>query len=112
MAFPSEPYGWSEMSQVRLTDAQVAEIRRKAAEGVSRPDIAETFGVSERHVARIVRGDSRAQLLGLDLRTLRRSTVEAVDRLLDGLELEPHDEIAAAAARGLAEKVDALRGAE
>lgn len=44
-----------------LADAEVLEIRRRAADGQSRSGLARTFGVTPQHVGRIVRGQQRTR---------------------------------------------------
>jgi hypothetical protein len=46
----------------RLTDADLAEIRRLAAAGVPQNDIAVRFGVTGSHVSRLVNGNRRAAI--------------------------------------------------
>jgi len=80
----------------KLTDADVAAIRDEAADGRSQREIAEQFGVSRRHVGRIVNDQARRQLGGLDEDMVRAGNVRAaLDRFLDGLDLN----MAAAEAR-------------
>ena len=46
--------------QAKLTDAQVAEIRRRyAAGGISQPNLAKEFGVSQSHICRLVLQQNR-----------------------------------------------------
>ena len=92
----------------KLTDVDVTRIRERAAEGAAQKDLAEEFSVSERYIRRLVRGDARPQLGGLDRDTAIRDVRAAVDRFLAGLDLDPAQEVDAAAARALADKLDAL----
>jgi hypothetical protein len=48
---------------LKLTDEQVLVIRRRAAEGEARRDLALQFGVAVETISRIIRGDSRAAAL-------------------------------------------------
>lgn len=48
-----------EHGQAKLSDSDVAEVRRLYAAGSSQDQIAKTFSVSQRHVSRIVRGEAR-----------------------------------------------------
>jgi hypothetical protein len=93
----------------KLSDSDVAKIRDLAAQGRSPSEISDGFSVSRRHVSRIIRGETRQLLGGLDRDTATSSTVRAVDRFLDGLELRPADAVHAEAARALAAKLDAAR---
>lgn len=90
----------------KLTDADVARVRDRAAEGCPQQEIAEEFSISGRYVRRLVRGDARPQLGGLDRDVAVRDVGAAVDRFLDGVDLDPAQEIDAAAARALAAKLD------
>ena len=44
---------------MRLTDEQIAEMRRLAGRGVGPSEIAERFGVSRQHASRVVNGHAR-----------------------------------------------------
>lgn len=48
---------------LKLTDQQVQQVRKRAAGGESRRDLANFFGVSLETVSRYIRGDSRTRLL-------------------------------------------------
>ncbi len=48
---------------LKLSDEQVLVIRRRAAEGEARRDLALQFGVAVETISRIIRGDSRAAVL-------------------------------------------------
>jgi|SRR5215217_1335723 len=88
----------------KLTDRDVGRLRELAATGRDHADLAREFGVSARHVGRIVRGDQRQTIQGSD-----GPVLAAVRRLLDGLELDDADRVLAAAAETLAVKLDAVR---
>ena len=53
-----------EMHMPRLSDEQVVALREASAEGRSRQELAEEFGVDSGTVSRIVRGESRAKAGG------------------------------------------------
>jgi hypothetical protein len=93
----------------KLTDAEVAEIRAQAAQGADSTAIAAAFGVTDRHVRRLVRTDQRTTLPAA-----RPGIVAiAVAELLDGLELvDDAQRVHAAAALVLAQKLDALPASE
>jgi transcriptional regulator with XRE-family HTH domain len=94
----------------KLSDADVANIRKRAAEGESASQLAGDFGVSRRHVGRIIRGDARPQLGGLDRDTIAVANVRvAVDRFLADLDLTPGDLVLAETARTLGDKLDQVR---
>lgn len=57
---PTRPKG----QPFKLTDAQVAEVRRRAAAGESRKSLSQAFGLSKTPIAKILRGDSRPALRG------------------------------------------------
>jgi len=97
---------------LKLTDANVAEIRRLAGEGVPAGELARRFAVSRRHVGRLLRGEQRQQIGGLDRETARGSVAAAVERLVDGLELDAAGEVLAATASVIAAKLDALRASD
>jgi hypothetical protein len=46
--------------KAKLTDEDVADIRRLRSEGIGSTALAAQFGVSRTHIKRVVRGDSRA----------------------------------------------------
>lgn len=92
----------------KLSDAQVAEIRSLLSEGVSRSELAQRFGVSVQHVGRLARGDSRPFIGGLDAALVEAGDVAlAVERYVDGLELDAEREVLAELARVLAAQLDA-----
>lgn len=95
----------------KLTDAAVAEIRVLAGD-VPAGELATRFGVSRRHVGRILRGEQRVQLGGLDRDVASRSVAAAVESLVDGLELDAAGEVFAAAAATIAAKMDAAQASD
>jgi hypothetical protein len=88
----------------KLTDQDVARLRAMAAAGRDNAALAAEFGVTPRHVGRLVRGDQRQTIGRAD-----GPVVAAVERLLDGLELDAADGVLAAAALVLAAKLDGVR---
>jgi hypothetical protein len=94
----------------RLTDHQVAEIRAQAASGRPRPEIAEYFHVSRRHVDRLVAGLQR-QVIRTEADAPGPVAV-AVRRFLDDLDLDHGNLVLAATAETLAVKLDAVRVSE
>jgi len=91
----------------KLSDQDVAEVRRMAAAQRDHASIAETFGITRRHVDRLVRGDQRQTVA-----TAEGPVAVAVRRFLDGLELDDADRVLAAASETLAVKLDAVRGSD
>jgi transcriptional regulator with XRE-family HTH domain len=91
----------------KLSDPDVARVRELGADGLTQSDIAEQFGVSRRQVSRIIRGESRPQLAGLDRDIVDSRNVQAaVDQFLEGIELDAANEVTAAVARNLASQLD------
>lgn len=87
----------------KLTDGQVSELRARASGGVSASELASTFGVTRRHVERLLSGEQRAVLESPG----GGPVLEAVERFLDSLRLDREGEVRAATARTLAGKIDA-----
>jgi hypothetical protein len=95
----------------KLSDADVAQIREMPGEGLSASQIADQFGVSRRHIGRILLGQARPQLGGLDRDLVTKGNVRsAVDRFLADLNLDPADVVRAETARTLATKLDQAGG--
>jgi hypothetical protein len=46
----------------KVSDGDLAELRQLAAAGVTRVEIAATFGIKPQHVGRLVRGDQRGDV--------------------------------------------------
>jgi transcriptional regulator with XRE-family HTH domain len=102
------------MSRSKLTDAQVAEIRALVGEGgLSLSAIAERFGTSRQHVSRLARGEQRGELVSIPPVDVWRANgvASAVRSLLDRAGLDPNEDVAAATAVVLAEKLDQCREA-
>ncbi len=91
----------------KLTDPDVSRMRGLAADGRGHAELAVEFGVSRRHVGRLVRGDQRQVIAPSD-----GAVGAAVRRLLDGLELDDADLVLAAMSETLASKLDAVRASE
>ena len=95
---------------VKLSDAQVAEVRALNAGGVGRAEIAARFGVSVQHVGRLVHGRSRPTIANLDAGLIADGDVtRAVKRFVEGLELDANGQVLAEAAVALAAKLDQCR---
>ena len=90
-----------------LTDHDVARLREKAGNGRDSAELALEFGISQRHVARLVRGDQRQTIAASD-----GPVAAAVGRLLGGMEPGDADEVLAAMAEALAAKLDAVRASD
>ena len=96
----------------KLSDHEVASLRALAGEGLPAAELAERFGVSRRHVGRLLRGEQRQQIAGLDREVARESVGAAVERFIAGLELEHAGQVLASAAFVLASKLDAARASD
>lgn len=95
---------------VKLTDAQVVEVRALNARGVGRAEIAARFGVSVQHVGRIVLGRSRPTTSDLPAGLIAEGDVtRAVERFVEGLELDGEQRVLAEATLALAAKLDQCR---
>jgi hypothetical protein len=98
------------MARTRLTDEQVADIRAMAAEsGHSLQEIGDRFGTTRQHVSRLVHGEQRATLPDVDVDDPTISVVDAVVALLAYADRDPSEDVMAATAVCLAEKLDAVR---
>jgi predicted transcriptional regulator len=97
---------------LKLSDGEVAALREAWDAGVSAPDLAAEFGVTEQHVRRLVRGDQRQLVSGADVVASRSSVVSAVDGFLAKLQLDAGDLALASVAQALASKLDACAVAE
>jgi hypothetical protein len=91
----------------KLTDVEVARLRELDAAGRDRDDLAAEFGITRRHVNRLVRGDQRQTITSTDGRV-----VDAVEAFLAGLELDDGDGVLAASALVLAAKLDAVKSSD
>jgi transcriptional regulator with XRE-family HTH domain len=95
-----------------LTSADVARLRRLAEDGWSRRDLAGEFGCSPQHVGRLLRGEQRATIAGLDARAVRSSVSAATEAFLAGRAVGDGDQVLAEVASTLAMKLDALAASE
>jgi transcriptional regulator with XRE-family HTH domain len=95
----------------KLTDAQIARMHDRQAEGATASAIAREFGVSPQYASRVLRGEARTQILGaLDKHVaIESGVVEALERFLLGIELDADDAVRASSARVLAAKLDDCR---
>jgi transcriptional regulator with XRE-family HTH domain len=95
----------------QLTDDEIGGIRAVAAEGgLSLQQIAARYGTSRQHVSRIVRGEQRVSLPEVSLDG--PSVLAAVRRLLEAAEVPAEEDVFAATAVALAEKLDSVRRSE
>jgi len=88
----------------KLSDRDVARLRAMAVDGHGHGQLAREFGITSRHVGRLVRMDQRPTVADVD-----GPVAVAVRGFLDGLELDAGDRVLAAAAELLAVKLDGLR---
>jgi AraC-like DNA-binding protein len=95
-----------------LSDEDVVEIRALAAQenAPSLQEIADEFGTSKQHVHRIVRGEQRTDLTPASV-LAGASVAQAVTTLLEDFDLSPLEDVMAATAVAIAEKLDAVRAA-
>lgn len=91
----------------KIGDGDLARLRRLADEGVSPGDLADAFGVTVQHVRRLLRGEQRGAIAGLDPDVVRADVVLAVNQFLEDADLSAADGVRAATARALALKLDA-----
>ena len=66
----------------KIGDEDLSCLRRLAEEGVPTSDLADAFGVTTQHVRRMLRGEQRASIAGLDPDVVRADVVRAVDEFL------------------------------
>ena len=92
----------------KVSDHDLARLRHLHAEGWRVVDLAAEFDISRRHVSRLLRGDQRPTIAGLDAERLRGGAAEAVGAFLAGLEVDASDAALALIAHGLAAKLDAV----
>jgi transcriptional regulator with XRE-family HTH domain len=90
----------------KVSDDELERLRDLADDGWSHDDLAQAFGVSRQHVGRLVRGEQRPTIAGLDAEALRCGVSGAVDAFLAGIELSASDAVLAATAHSLATKLD------
>ncbi len=93
----------------RLSDVDVANIRAMAGEGHSLQEIAEQFGTSRQHVWRLVRNQQRQDLPDPTAVLEESSVVAAVRATLEGAGWSAEEDVRAATAIALAEKLDSVR---
>ena len=91
----------------RISDEDLDRLRHLADEGWSPNALADAFGVTVQHVRRLLRGEQRASIAGLDPDVVRADVVRAVDEFLEDADLSAADAVLAATARALAGKLDA-----
>jgi transcriptional regulator with XRE-family HTH domain len=100
------------MPRVTLDEADVASIRAVFSEGgLSLQQIADRFGTSKQHVHRLVRGEQRQLLPAVDV-DARGSVTNAVLVMLDAAGYDPDEDVLAATACALAEKLDSCRASD
>jgi len=91
----------------KISDEDLDRLRLLADQGVSPSDLAAEFRVTQQHVRRLLRGEQRASIAGLDFDVVRADVVRAVDEFLEDADLSAADAVLAATARALAGKLDA-----
>jgi hypothetical protein len=92
----------------KLTEEDVADLRRRHSEGLSVVDLAAEFGVSVRRAQRLVNGTAQPSLSADELDD--GPVLEAVECFLASVTLDPAAGVLAEAARSLAGKLDAVKG--
>jgi hypothetical protein len=113
---PSRPCGHSFPARARevgsvarerkLSDRDVARLRVLHDEGWPLRDLAAEFDVSRQHAGRLVRGDQRPAIAGLDAEALRGGVSRAVTAYLADVDLDSGDGVLAVTAQALASKLD------
>ncbi len=98
----------------KLSDEDLARLRHLHAEGWSHGDLAAAFGVTPQHVGRLVRGEQRPVIAGLDAATLHAGSgvSGAVAAFLEDADLRGEHVVLAATARALSSKLDACAASE
>ncbi len=98
----------------KLSDDDVARLRHLHDEGWSHPDLAAAFGVTTQHVGRLVRGEQRPVIAGLDAEALQagEGVSRAVDAFLEDVDLRGEHVVLAATARALSSKLDACAASD
>jgi len=91
----------------RISDEDLRRLRLLAEAGEPPADLALRFGISAVHVGRLLRGEQRPTIAGLDPDVVRADVVLAVNEFLAAADLSPADLVRAATARALAGKLDA-----
>jgi len=95
----------------KVSDEELARLRHLADEGIPTSDLADAFGVTVQHVRRLLRGEQRGSIAGLDPDVVRADVVLAVDEFLEDADhLSAADGVRAATARAIAKKLDACAG--
>lgn len=93
-------------AEPKITEREVARLRRLAEDGWAAGALATAFGVTVQHVGRIVRGEQRATLPAGDGGTVDGDVLAAVDVFLADHRGREGDAVLAATARALAAKLD------
>jgi len=93
-------------AQQKLSESEVARLRRLAEDGWAAGDLAQAFGITTQHVGRIGRGEQRATLPAGDSGTVDGDVLRAVDDFLADQRGRDGDAVLAATARALAGKLD------
>src|SRR3954447_9351910 len=96
----------------KVSDAELARLRELCAGGWSQDDLADEFGISRQHVSRLIRGEQRPAVAGLDAEALRDGVSAAVRLFLEDVDLEGRDEVLAMLAQAIASKLDACVASE
>ena len=91
----------------KVSDEELKRLRHLHAEGWAPGDLAEAFGITPQHVGRLVRGEQRPEIAGLDAEALEAGVAGAVEAFLADVNLDAADEVLAATARALGAKLDA-----
>ncbi len=102
------------MPERKLSDDDVARLRHLHDEGWSHGDLAAAFGITTQHVGRLVRGEQRPLIAGLDAEALHAGSgvSTAVDSFLEDVDLRGEQVVLAATARALSAKFDACAVSE
>lgn len=93
-------------AEPKITEREVARLRRLAEDGWAAADLATAFGVTVQHVGRLARGEQRATLPAGDGGTVDGDVLAAVDDFLADHRGRDGDAVLAATARALAGKLD------
>jgi hypothetical protein len=93
---------------MKLTDADVKKLRELAEHGRTPGELAEFFGISRRHAARLASGESRPELSLTKPEDGTGPVTRSLEDFLGSLAaLDPEQQIHAATARQLARAIDA-----
>ena len=93
-------------AEQKISEREVARLRRLAGDGWASGDLAQAFGITPQHVGRIVRGEQRATLPVDDSGTVEGEVLAAVDGFLGDHPGGGGDAVLAATVRALAGKLD------